>query len=349
MNKTEVIIAAVAILAVIIAILLYNKSQSESKSRAEIQTSLPVSVTTVKRQKPSDVHSAVGTISAHNDVLIISETQGKVTAVMAEVGDYRQAGSELIQVDDELKKANFATAEVNYEKAKKDLERYESLFKQNSATDQQIEGARLAAKAAESQYVSARREYTDTKITTPISGTVTSRLVDIGTYVQRGMPVADVVDISTLKVKVSVAELDVFRLNAGERVKIHTDVYPGIEFEGRIKTISSKADEAHTYPVEITLGNSKEHPLKAGMFARVDFTFGARNEQLTIPRGALVGSTKQPQVFVLDGTIARLRNIVVGSEFGTQLAVVDGLREGETVVVNGQNNLKDSVAVSVIK
>jgi len=349
MKKTKVIVASAAILFVVVAILLYNKSRSESESKSDFQTSIPVSVAPVTMQRPSAVLSLTGTIVANNDVSVVAETQGKVTAIRADVGDYKQTGAILIEVDDELKKASSASAEVNYEKAKKDLERYETLYKQNAATDQQLETARLAAKAAEAQYVSAHREFTDTKIKTPISGIVTARLVDVGTYVQKGIPVANVVDISRLKVKVNVAESDVFAMKPGDKVEITTDIYPGVKYDGKIKTISSKADEAHTYPVEIALNNSKTHPLKAGMFGRVSFIANAGGEVLTVPRDALVGSMKNPRVFMVSNNIARLKEIVTGSEFGTQLTVLSGLGVGETVVVNGQNNLKDSTLVTIIK
>jgi multidrug efflux pump subunit AcrA (membrane-fusion protein) len=84
------------------------------------------------------------------------------------------------------------------------------------------------------------------------------------------------------------------------------------------------------------------------MFGRVAFTSVNVEESLTIPRDALVGSIKEPQVFVVDGTTARLRPIVVGSISGGTLSVTAGLREGERVVVNGQNNLQDSTSVSII-
>lgn len=138
-------------------------------------------------------------------------------------------------------------------------------------------------------------------------------------------------------------------MKVGDKVEVTTDVYPGVKFLGRIRTISSKADDAHTYPVEIALNNAGEHPLKAGMFGQVSFFSGSINEVLTVPRGALVGSMKNPRVFVVEGTVARLRDISVGSEFGTQLTVLSGLKEGETVVLSGQNNLKDSVVVTIIK
>ena len=147
--------------------------------------------------------------------MVISETIGKVTAVKADVGDHVNAGSVLVVVDDELKLAGFKAAEVNYEKAKKDLERYEALNKSKAVTDNEIEAARLGCKGAEAQYLVARRQYNDTRISSPIAGIVTSRLVDRGSMVQPGMPIANVVDISKLKVAVNVAEKDVFKLKPG--------------------------------------------------------------------------------------------------------------------------------------
>jgi RND family efflux transporter MFP subunit len=346
MNRTKVTIVVIVALAILILVLFYNKSRMAAKSSVSIRGAIPVSVRTVVKEKVTNAQTLIGTITAYRDVAIVSETQGRVVRVEAEVGQYREAGSTIVQVDDELKQAALASAETNYEKAKKDLERYESLSKQNAATDQQLEGARLAAKAAEAQWIVARRQYRDTKISTPISGIVTSRPVDLGTYVQSGTVVANVVDIGRLKVKLNVAEKDVFRLKPGEAVEVTTDQYPGVAYRGTIGTISSKSDEVHTYPVEITLPNSREHPLKAGMFCRVGFS-SMSAEAVTIPREALVGSVKNPQVFVVKGSVARLRDILVGGEFATSLAVLKGLAAGETVVVSGQNNLKDSTSVSL--
>jgi RND family efflux transporter MFP subunit len=349
MKKRKYLLITSAILIAIIAILYYNKSQNALKSHSDILTTVPVTVKEVIKQKISENRTLVGIIAANNDVAIISETQGKVISIAAEVGQYLNKGSLIVQIDDELKKANFLTAETNYEKAKKDLERFESLYKQNSATDQQIENARLGSKSAEAQYIVARRQYNDTKIATPISGILSSRPVDVGMYVAPGMVVANVVDISTLKVKANVPEQDVFALRVGQKMNVQTDIYPDIIYSGTIKSISSKADEAHTYPIEIVFGNSNSHPLKAGMFGRVTFTTRDEKEMLTIPREALVGSSKSPKVYTIEGNVARLHNIVIAAEAGKSIAVSSGLKERQKVVVNGQNNLKDSVEVTILE
>jgi RND family efflux transporter MFP subunit len=162
------------------------------------------------------------------------------------------------------------------------------------------------------------------------------------------MVVANVVDIAKLKVKVNVAEKDVFKLKVGEEVEVTTDVYPNVKFKGVIASISAKGDEAHTYPVEITLNNSKEYPLKAGMFGRVHFTSLGERQTLAIPREALLGSVRSARVFVAENGVARLRPITVGQEVGKMLEVLEGLQEGELVIVSGQNNLRDGYAINVI-
>lgn len=352
MKRWKLITVIVLVVAVVATILAINKKKLSQTNAGGIQDVYYVSVAKVEKKDLQHSLSLVGTVTAYNDVNILSETQGKITAVYVNVGDYKQAGSVLFQVDDELKKAAVMSAEANYDKAKKDYARFQELYKQKSATDAQLDQAKLGYAMAESQYIVAKRQYEDTKIKTPISGVITSRPVDLGTTVQ-GAPqptlVANIVDISRLKVKLNVAEEDAFVLKVGDPVSVTTDVYPGVTFKGRIESISSKGDDAHTYPVEITIPNEKAHPLKAGMFARVEFTTLNNHKTLVIPRDALVGSVREPQVFVIENGISKLRNIVVGDESGTDIQVLQGLNEGDTIVVNGQSNLVENVKVQIVK
>jgi RND family efflux transporter MFP subunit len=349
MRRIKAIAISVIVLGAIVGVLLNNKARMQAKSKTNLLTSYPVSVATVNAMQLSETLSLTGTIAANRDVAIVAETQGRVVGVYANVGDFKSAGATLVRVDDELRRAELIKAEVNYERAKKDADRFSKLRDEHAATEWQKENAWQSYKIAEAEYIRARKAYRDTKISSPIAGVITSRPVDVGTMVQPGMVVANVVDISKLKVKLNVAEQDVFKLKVGDPLEVTTDVYPGVKFRGRIASLSSKADESHTYPVEITLPNSTEHPLKAGMFGRVNFVSMKSSEVVTIPREALVGSIKSPQVFVVEHSVAKLRNLVIGSRVGTNVAVLQGVKEGETIVVNGQTNLKDGVVVEVMK
>lgn len=351
MKQWKSIVTVIVILAVIITVLFINKRKMAATTAGGIKDVYYVSVEKVSKKDLSETLNLIGNIAANNDVNIISETAGKITAVFTKVGDYKQAGSVLFQVDDELKKAAFMSAEANYEKARKDYERFQTLYQQKSVTDSQLDQAKLGAAMAEAQYIVAKRQLSDSQIKTPISGYVTARYVDLGAMVQ-GAPqptlVANIVDISRLKVKLNLAEKDAFITKVGDQVSVSVDVYPNVKFKGRIESISSKGDDAHTYPVEISINNESTHPLKAGMFARVEFTSLKNRETIVIPRESLVGSVKEPQVFVVENGIAKLRSLTVGNQSGIYVQVLQGLMEGETIVVNGQNNLVDNLKVEIL-
>jgi len=352
MKQWKAIVSVIVILVIIIAVLFMNKRKMAATTAGGIKDVYYVSVEKATKKDLSETLNLVGNINANNDVNIISETAGKITAVFTKVGDYKQVGSILFQVDDELKKAAYMSAEANYEKAKKDYERFQTLYQQKSVTDSQLDQAKLGAAMAEAQYIVAKRQFNDAQIKTPISGYVTARYVDLGSMVQ-GAPqptlVANIVDISRLKVKLNLAESDAFLVKAGDQVTVSVDVYPGVTYKGRIESISSKGDDAHTYPVEISINNESAHPLKAGMFARVVFTSLRNRETVVIPREALVGSVKDPQVFVVENGTAKLRNLTVGNQSGIYVQVLQGLMEGETIVVNGQNNIVDNTKVEILK
>ena len=353
MKKTIVIIISLAIVILFGYILKSNKAKSEAQTAAvstQMSKEIPVSVGKVEQQSLSDNLSMVGTILANNDVNVLSETQGRVLQMMAKVGDFKPAGSVIATVDDELKQAALISAQANYDKAVGDFNRYEVLHKENAMTTVQFEGAKLALKMAEAQLIVAKRQLKDTKITTPVSGVVAMRFIDAGASVDNKTPVVNIVDISTLKVKLNIAEKDAFALKTGDKVSITSEVYPGANFMGNVMSIGSKGDDAHTYPVEIALQNSKEKPLKAGMFARVNFTTIARANSLVIPRSALVGSVKDAHVFVVEGgKKAILKKVLIGAEAESNLEVLQGLSAGESIVINGQNNLKDGSEVRIIK
>ncbi len=354
MNNYKKISIAIVVVGVSLGFMMNSETGDEPQTGAAntIATSYAVTVVEASRRQVTNDFSLLGTINANNDVTVISETQGRVVKVLANVGDYKTAGSVLVEVDAELKEANFKTASMTYEKATKDLERFESLYKEGSISQSQIEQARWSFQTAETQYIVAKRQLSDTRITTPISGIVTARYVDIGSMVM-GAPqstvIANVVDISKLKVKINVAEKEVFKLKVGDKVEVTTDVYPEAVFNGRIATIAAKGDDAHTFPVEVRIDNSTKYPLKAGMFGLVHFRSVSRANKIIIPREAVIGSIQDAKVYVVEKGIAKLRSVNVGNEFGTNVEITSGITEGEIVVVNGKNNLQDNASVIVRK
>ena len=350
MNKTATYRAnRVSVILVLSVILIAGCGKKEEEGHVAMTSDLPVSVTVVQRQKLENTLSLVGTINANTDINIVSETQGAVVAVFVKTGATVRAGTILLQVDDEIPRSTKAAAEINFQKAQRDYRRAEELYQENSISVSQLDASRMAMKTAENQLDIARRQLENTSIKSPIAGTVNARYVDVGTMVTQGKSVANIVDISILKVRVNVPEREAFQLKPGDVVEISTDVHPGVTFAGKVDNIAAKADEAHTYPVEIVVPNSAKNPMKAGMFARVGFTTVAASAVAAIPRAALIGSSRDAQVFIVRGGVAYLKPLVVGRQSGDLFEVASGLAEGDTVVIGGQNNLVDRSRVKIVE
>ncbi len=346
-KSPRVIISAVIVVA-ILGVILIARQEKQEAPQAALLSDVPVTVVPVQKQRLSSSISLVGTINANNDVNVVAETQGVAQAVFVKVGDQVQKGTVLVKADDEIQRSNLAAAEINFEKAKRDYDRSEALYQENSISIAQLEAARLGLKAAENQRDIVRRTLQNTEIKSPVNGTVNARFVNEGTMIGQGTAVANVVDISTLKVRVNVTEREAFQIKVGDEAEIATDVYPGVVFKGRIDNVASKADEAHTYAVEIRVPNSTRQPLKAGMFARVSFLSITPTAALVIPRVALIGSIKNAEVFTVRGGRASLRQVILGRQTSAALEVLQGLEPGDSVVTSGQNNLVDQAKVMVV-
>jgi RND family efflux transporter MFP subunit len=289
-----------------------------------------------------------GTLHAEDEVQVVAETQGKVTGVFVKVGSRVAKGDILVQMDDELKRASFETAEAAYEKSKADWARAQDLFAQKVITDVDRQGLKLALASANANYVAARRDLDNAKVRAPQSGVVTKTSVSVGSMLAPGASVAYIVDTSDLKMTIQVGERDVLKIKGGMRVDVDSDLYPGAPFAGTVSGVSPKGDSALSFPVEIKLSTDASKPLYDGMSAKARVNLGSRSI-LAVPRSSLVGSYQSPQAYVARDGAARLVDIKIGAEYGTSLEVLGGLSKSDEVVVDGQNNLYDGAPVVVAK
>ncbi|NTW51029.1 MAG: efflux RND transporter periplasmic adaptor subunit [Chlorobiaceae bacterium] len=347
-SRKFLIPALVVIIAAAFWGLQHKPKASQVKSQGFV-TRVPVSVAVAEKGSVRDSFAVVGISEAYRDVDISSETGGVVRSVSAEVGQQKRAGQILFKVDDDVVASLLRKAEVNRELARRDFDRYKALQQEGAVAVSSFEAMRLKFADAEADLVAARRKFSDTQIKAPISGTITSRLVDVGALLQPGTKVAGMVDLSKVRIKSAVPEKQVARLSEGTPVQVTTDVYPGRVFRAAITTISAKSYRGHTYQVEVVMDNPKDTPFRAGMFARTAFVAGSSREALLVPRQALVGSVKEPELFVVSKGIARLRKVAVGDETGGNLEVLRGVAPGDSVIVSGQNELSEGLPVIVVK
>ena len=338
-------------LLIVVGVVLFFvlKPKEEHKQRGSILSEPPVTTMRVLEAEITDLVSLVGITAPIMEANVSSETQGVVRSVHLAIGKFVSKGAVLAYIDDVVRKSDLTAAEISYLKAKRDFERDRKFYEQNASSAADLDISRLNLQSAENNLDARTKAFDDTKIKAPFSGMVNTKPIDVGTLVTPGTVITNLVDIRTLKVKVNVSENEAFSLKVGDEVDINFDVYPDKTFVGRIDNIASKADDSHTYPIEIIISNSNDHPLKGGMFARVFFTSVASVKGIAIPREALVGSVKDGYVYIVENNVAKQRKVKIGKETAKLLQVVDGLKEGDVIVKFGQNNLNDGTNVKVVK
>jgi multidrug efflux pump subunit AcrA (membrane-fusion protein) len=189
----------------------------------------------------------------------------------------------------------------------------------------------------------------NTTIRAPLEGIISKRYVDRGALVGTSTPILRIVAMDRVKVIVQVVERELARLKSGATADINVDAYGDEVFTGTVTRISPTVDpESRTADVEVEAVN-REHRLKPGMFARVDLTVERRDKALLLSKDSLLRESGSPRVFVLDGGKAALKEVTLGLEGEQYVEVVRGLQEGEEVIIAGQYELKDGMAVNVVR
>jgi membrane fusion protein (multidrug efflux system) len=351
MKRKIIVIAVICVLAIgLVLKLMFNKSEIDANAKPkEINVDVPVTLATAAMSVITNGFSVNGTFLPAKELTIVSQTQGKLVSIGFQNGDFVREGQVLAQCDLELLEAQQKLAEANVNKLKNDLKKFEEMYKTNAVTLQQIEEMRLGLLNAQTNLVTVNKQIEYAVIKAPFSGYITKKYIEKGGMLMPGALVAEIIDINTLKFIANVSESDLDNVKKGSSVKITADIYDGILYEGKVRSIGFKADDAKRFPVEIEVRNNASKPIKAGMYGVAAFDGEGTREALLIPRTALVGSIKEPKVFVVNGKTASARALRLGTSTESSIEVIDGLKTGDQVVISGQINLDEGTIVQVIK
>jgi RND family efflux transporter MFP subunit len=355
MQKIIRIIVTIAVVAgsfgAIAMVLSNNKKKSEEKTKIVAQTNATVAVRidTVTRATPDLDVVANGNFAPAQELSLASEKAGRIVNVLVDEGSYVQKGQTVATIRVDQLSVDLQNAEANYQNAQADLQRYENAFKTGGVTQQQLDQSRLNVANAKAKLEQSRINLGDASIRATISGIVNKKHIEPGTVVSPGTALFDIVNVSTLKLNVTVNEAQVPYLQIGKTVQVKASVFPDKVFSGKISFIAPKADEALNFPVEIVITNNKANQLKAGMYGTAIFDFPNQSAVIMVPRTAFVGSVNSRQVFIADNGVAHLKMVTPGRVLGDKVEVLNGLNEGTLVITSGQINLVDGTKVSIIQ
>lgn len=349
------IVAGLLFATALISFAAWSRWSNDKSDKPAEALPLAVKIQVLAPAEIAQTLTVSGTLVGENEATVISETNGTVVAVRAQVGDWLKQGQTIVQIENDLKlvaleqaKAQLLTAQTNHDKAKKDLERYEELFKQQITTQSVIESARLAERAAEAQLKSAeaalklaQRQYDDSFIKAPLAGRLADRYVNQAAMVMPGDKIGVIVDGRQMKLKTSVTESEIALLRSGQTAEVIADALPQQKFTGKVISVAQKANSERTYPVEILVPNDTQESLKSGMFGRAFVQVAKAEKALVVPSSSVLTDPSGSYVFIEESGVAKRVPVQVGIQQNDQTQIVSGPEAGAKLVVSGQQRLSE--------
>jgi RND family efflux transporter MFP subunit len=309
----------------------------------------------ISRGRLIETIEASGTISGIEEATIVAETGGIIEEVSFELGREVAPTETLVQVDDEIAFLGMQQAEQDLETARIDLQSKEQLVERGGVSRAEVLRSRSALRGAEARYRQAKKAYEDCSIASPISGYVAEKYpgISAGNYLSPGNPVARIVDLSSLRLKIAVGESTIGLIETGSEAEV---VVPAAceerVFEARVVAVAAGSDPATgSYPVVLEWKNDCGTRIKSGMSARAVVRPRQTEEILILPAAAVASRGGRTVAFVVEaqGTVVQ-RKLALGRRVGNRVEVLSGLAEGDAVVISGISGLSDgdSVRVTVV-
>ncbi|WP_378956076.1 efflux RND transporter periplasmic adaptor subunit [Pelosinus sp. sgz500959] len=365
-KKLSIVIMVMVVFSSIIGYRIYQNLSVSKERTAKMSQSkgVAVQVATVEVRDMIPVAEFSAGLEPVWSTDISAKVDSRIDTLQVAEGDRVEAGAVVATLDtNELSaqvlqaQGNLSVAQSSLEQAELDYNRYSALASQGAVSAQLLDNARTKrdaasgqVRAAEGTVRQAQEKLNNGTVVTPRGGVVTKRYVQSGTFTRVGAPIITVADLSTLLAKATIGEAQVAELKVGSSVTVKVDALSGQEFSGSIVRISPVAAlPARTFTAEISIDN-EQGLLKAGMFAKIGVPIKPHPNAVVIPESALVMREDQKTVFVLgDDNKVQQRVLKLGFIGGGVAEVLDGVKQGERIVVEGQNKIKDGIEVSAVK
>jgi len=325
-----------------------NESQSKDTGDKDSTAAIPVETTAAQRGTISAYYSTTATLEAEEEAMVVAKVRGVVQELNIEEGDMVETGQVLARMEDEQLEIEAERAKATMDRLYNEFHRNKELYEKNLISAEQFENSKFEYQSQKAAYELAQLKVEYSTIRAPISGVVSQRLIKVGNMVNTDQEVFKITDFDPLLAVLHVPEHEMSKLQKGQTALIQADAVQGTTFEGEVLRISPVVNpETGTFKVTIAVEDDSNR-LKPGMFGRVRIVYDTRPNALMIPKNAVMSEDGNSSVYVINDGMAYRKEIQTGYVNGSNIEVVDGLNDGETVVTIGQSSLQDSALVQIV-
>lgn len=326
-----------------------NKNSQHGEDSSNSKANLVnVKVAPIGRSTLTEYIVSRGVTQPLHEVTYSAEISGKLEYLSADLGDRIRLGQLLARIDFQTLKAQTDQAQSQYELAAATFERVKELRSEELISQQQFDEANSNIRATEAQLAIAKANLSKSQVRASRKGIVSAKYVEKAEYVGPGTPLYKVVDYRTVIVEAMLAETQVAEIHEDAAVEVQIDAL-GKSFQGKVNAIVPTADPASkTFTLRIEIDNP-DLQILVGMSAVVRVTAAVHHDVLVTSQSVINESPNGRFAFVVEGDIAKKREVKLGAVEADKVVLLEGVSQGESLVIQGQRDLIDGQKVRIVK
>lgn len=316
---------------------------------ADDTPTVPVAVAEVRRGVVEAYYRGSTNLTAAEEAVVVARTLGVVEALFVEEGDVVEAGQPLAQLETERLQLEVERSRTQLANLKAAYERAERLNTSQMISPTEYDAARFGYQTELTNLRLREYELREATIRATISGVITRRHIKVGHTLNQNAPAFEMKRLDSIEAELNVPEREIRRIRSGQFARVIVDALPDDGFEGEVTRVAPEVDPTSgTFRVTVTLENT-DGRLKPGMFGRVDVRTDIRSNALLTPLEAVVTLRDRSSLFVVSDDVAERRQVTTGYVSDGNIEILTGAREGEQVVMTGQDGLRDGTRVSIVE
>lgn len=381
-TRKKWLVIGTVIIIIVAAGLWWQKGSSSTDKAAEEATKgrrgtglftnvVPVRVEQVKKEDFNVYLNALGTVTAYNTVNVVSRVQGELIKVLFTEGQEVKEGELLAIIDPRPYEATLMQAkgaaqqnQALLQKARSELTRYQKLMKQDSIAKQTYESQVALVNQYQGSVVSSQAQVKDaelnlefTQIKAPITGQLGIRQIDVGNFIKAGdtTPLVIITQTEPISTTFTLPEARLpevtKQLRAGNKLVVEAwdSTNTTLLATGVIETLDNQINATTGTILVKARFDNEDNSLFPNQFVNIKLKLTTLHDVLIIPTDSVQYGNKGTFVYVVENDKVHLRYITLGLSDASLTVVKDGLKEGEQVVLEGTDRLREDTTVEVIQ
>lgn len=311
----------------------------------------------------STIH-AVGTIAAVKGVSLSNDAPGVVTAIRFDSGATVKQGDVLVELDSSVERAQLASADARRDLAKLNAGRSRALVASESIPKATLDNDEALVKASQSDLGALQAQIARKVVRAPFSGKLGIRAINIGQYLAPGTAITSLEALDSVYVDFALPQQNLADVKVGTVVRVSLEGDAGAGFDGTVSAVDPAVDPVtRSIRVRAAVPNQQDK-LRPGMFANVDVVLPEQKSFVSVPSPSIVHAPYGDSIFIVEykkeasgavakgadgkpARVARQQFVRTGTRRGDFVAILDGVKAGQEVVVAGAFKLRNGSAVIV--